>query len=280
MTSNTIYHYVYRITNLVEKKHYYGKRSSKCDPKKDLGVKYFSSSTDKEFREDQKLNPQNYRYKIVARFNTSSKAITRESKLHSIFNVGVNPSFYNKVKQKSTWFDSTGIKHSEETKKKMSIAATGRLCHENTKAAASKYFKNKPKSAEQKLKMKLAMTGKKKTQSSIEKTAYAKRGIPLTAEHKSKLAGTKNKYFIGYYITPDNVISIKKELDSLGVHKSWCKNSTKIISKSSYSQSRYLKENYSLNEILGKTFEELGFGFIPKELFFPIMCVLFILQPT
>ena len=36
MTSNTIYHYVYRITNLINNKHYYGKRSSKYKPKYDL----------------------------------------------------------------------------------------------------------------------------------------------------------------------------------------------------------------------------------------------------
>ncbi len=85
MTSKTIYHYVYRITNTVEKKHYYGKRSSKIEPKLDLGKKYFSSSNDKEFKIDQKLNPQNYRYKVVAHFNTALDAIIRESELHSMF---------------------------------------------------------------------------------------------------------------------------------------------------------------------------------------------------
>jgi DNA polymerase-1 len=53
MTSSNIYHYVYRITNVVEGKHYYGKRSSKIGPKLDLGKKYFSSSRDKQFIQDQ-----------------------------------------------------------------------------------------------------------------------------------------------------------------------------------------------------------------------------------
>ena len=43
MTSNIIYHYVYRITNLINNKHYYGKRSSKIEAKLDLGLKYYSS---------------------------------------------------------------------------------------------------------------------------------------------------------------------------------------------------------------------------------------------
>lgn len=280
MTSKYIYHYVYRITNVVENKHYYGKRSSKCDPKEDLGKKYFSSSTDKEFKIDQKLNPQNYRYKIVARFHTAYLAITRESKLHDLFNVGSNKKFYNKVKQKSSWFDSTGITMSEETRRKISIKAKGRPCPTNSRIASSKYWKGRSKSEEQKLKMRLAALGKKKAPESVEKSAAAKRGIHLTAEHKSKLSGIKNKFFDGYYITPNDILSIRKELDSLGVSKSWCKNSSRIINNSSYSQSNYLKQNYSRAEILGKTFEELGFGFIPKELFFPIICILFILQPT
>ena len=49
------FHYLYRITNLVENKHYYGIRTSKTTlPQYDLGIKYFSSSKDKEFKKDQK----------------------------------------------------------------------------------------------------------------------------------------------------------------------------------------------------------------------------------
>jgi hypothetical protein len=91
MTSNIIYHYVYRITNLVENKHYYGKRSSKIKPILDLGHKYFSSSRDKNFIQDQKANPTHYKYKIVANFETSESALTFEIKLHNKFNVGINP---------------------------------------------------------------------------------------------------------------------------------------------------------------------------------------------
>jgi hypothetical protein len=108
MTSTSIYHYVYRITNVVEKKHYYGKRSSKCDPKQDLGKIYFSSSTDKEFIVDQKKNPQNYRYKIVQKFCDGKSAILRESRLHKMFSVGANQKFYNRVNQTPSGYDSTG----------------------------------------------------------------------------------------------------------------------------------------------------------------------------
>ena len=102
-------HYVYRITNKVENKHYYGCRTTKLEPKDDLGSKYFSSSKDKSFIKDQKENPNNYKYKIIKIFSTREEAIELEIKLHKKFNVGLNDSFYNKVKQKSTGFDTTGI---------------------------------------------------------------------------------------------------------------------------------------------------------------------------
>ena len=92
----------------MEKKHYYGKRSSKCDPKQDLGEKYFSSSGDKEFLLDQKKNPQNYKYKIVQTFPSSKEALIRESKLHYKFNVGLNIKFYNNCIQSIGGFDPTG----------------------------------------------------------------------------------------------------------------------------------------------------------------------------
>ena len=59
------YHYVYRITNTVENKHYYGVRSSKIIPKDDLGKKYFSSSTDKNFMREQKEHPENFKFIIL-----------------------------------------------------------------------------------------------------------------------------------------------------------------------------------------------------------------------
>ena len=65
---NKKYHYVYRITNIKLNKHYYGLRSSKLEPSKDLGFKYFSSSSDREFIDDQTNNPQDYKYIIVSMY--------------------------------------------------------------------------------------------------------------------------------------------------------------------------------------------------------------------
>lgn len=120
-----IFHYVYRITNITLKKYYYGSRTSRgimpCD---DLGVVYFSSSHDKEFIADQKKNPHFYKYKVIKLFDTKAAALTYESTLHKKFNVDRNEKFYNLSKQTSSgfFFDSTGIRPSEETRKKLSDA--------------------------------------------------------------------------------------------------------------------------------------------------------------
>lgn len=113
MSNEIIYYSVYRITNLILKKHYYGYKTSSVHPKQIVGVSYFSSLSGQEgidFRNDQIENPQNYRYKIVGIFNNKTDAINLEIRLHNKFDVGVNQSFYNKAKQKSVGFDTTGTK--------------------------------------------------------------------------------------------------------------------------------------------------------------------------
>ena len=115
MSSKTIYHYAYRITNTLECKHYYGSRTSKIHPSKDLGKKYFSSSKDKEFKKDQKENPQNYKYKVIRLFDTREGAVSFEIRLHNKFDVGVNESFYNKAKQTSVGWDTTGMVNVRDT---------------------------------------------------------------------------------------------------------------------------------------------------------------------
>lgn len=105
--TETFYHYVYRITNLVENKHYYGKRTSTILPELDLGKMYFSSKKNvsgKNFKKDQKANPSNYKYKIVAKFKTKEEALKREVRLHKKFDVKNHSKFYNAANQTSSKF--------------------------------------------------------------------------------------------------------------------------------------------------------------------------------
>jgi len=128
-----LHHYTYRITNIILNKHYYGVRTSKINPKLDLGTKYFSSSCDKDFISDQKINPQNYKYKVIKISNTRKEAMELEIKLHNKFDVAINESFYNRAKQTSTGFDRSNCLVSEETRNKISIAGKGRIVSKETR---------------------------------------------------------------------------------------------------------------------------------------------------
>ncbi len=101
-------HYTYRIHNTKTNKSYIGDRSCQCKPKEDLGIKYFSSSSDKDFMEDQLNNPSDYNYWILDTFDTREEAKQLEIDLHNFHDVGRNPKFYNKAKQTSVKFDTTG----------------------------------------------------------------------------------------------------------------------------------------------------------------------------
>lgn len=98
------FHYVYEIEEIPTNKKYIGSRSSILLPEKDLGFKYFSSSTDKDFKNKQKNNPDDYKYKILSVHDNRKEAFLEEIRLHDFFQVHLNVSFINKAKQTSTYF--------------------------------------------------------------------------------------------------------------------------------------------------------------------------------
>ena len=116
------HHYIYRITNILLRMYYYGVRSTNLNPKDDLGTKYFSSSSNKEFIKDQKENPQNYRYKIIRIFDNRKDAISLEIKLHNKFNVKLHESFYNRANQTVVGFDMTGRIQYRSTKQRVEMS--------------------------------------------------------------------------------------------------------------------------------------------------------------
>lgn len=100
------YHYVYKlkIINPIDERLYYiGCRSSNCHPKDD---RYFSSS-----KEIKKMIKDGHKFtkKILKNFDYREEAISYEIELHNRFNVSFNSKFFNKVKQSSKKFDSTGL---------------------------------------------------------------------------------------------------------------------------------------------------------------------------
>ena len=184
------FHYVYRISNITENKHYYGKRSTSINPIDDIGKQYFSSSKDKDFITEQHEHPERFKYKVIRQFATSFDAIVFEIKLHNKFDVVKNPNFYNRAKQTSIGFDTTGIEVSEKIKSEMSKRRLGRKHSKETKEKIGNAHRGKPKSEEHKIaienaKSELWWDSIRKPKSEVHKIKIgnAHRGKPKSAEH-------------------------------------------------------------------------------------------------
>lgn len=169
-------HYVYIIKNVKTNKAYIGTRSAKV-AKDDLGIKYFSSSTDKEFMSNQQNNPDDYRYNIINVFKTRSEAIGAEIYLHNLFDVAKNPMFYNRAKQKVKGFDTSGIIVSAETRAKISEANKNPSL--KTRAKLSRVHKGKSLSSEQKAKISEIHKGKPKSAETRAKISETYKNRPV-----------------------------------------------------------------------------------------------------
>ncbi len=118
-------HYVYLIANIVNHKKYIGVRSCKIDPIDDIGVKYFSSSSDAEFMIEQK-ETDNFTYEILGYFDDRQTAELFENKLLKIYNVVDSKMFYNKARNISTGiYTGLGRKVSIKTREKLRKAKLG-----------------------------------------------------------------------------------------------------------------------------------------------------------
>jgi group I intron endonuclease len=226
------YNYVYRIKNKILNKHYYGVRGCNVAPKLDLGIKYFSSSSDSDFRNDQKNHPENYKYKIVRICSTRDEADILEIKLQEKFNVGINESFYNRAKRTSTGFSRADVKLSPEHKLKMSEAQTG----ENNPM----YGKNH--SDETRKKMSEAKLGEK----------HPMYGKDFSPEHKQKLSeankGENNPMFDKEH-TPEAKLKMREAKLGVPQEQVECPHCGKIGGKN-------LMSRYHFDNCKYKEFEE------------------------
>lgn len=100
-----INHYVYCITEHSTSKKYIGVRSCDKDPEQDIGYTYFSSSSDKVFMRNQKLNRINYSYEVMSQYDNRLNASLEEVRLHHLYQVNTNEMFINKFMSTSVGFN-------------------------------------------------------------------------------------------------------------------------------------------------------------------------------
>lgn len=245
------YHYTYRITNIVEKKYYYGVHSCNCLPKEDIGVKYFSSSKNKAFKDDIKENPQNYKYKVVKIFGTRKEALEHEIFLHAKFDVGVNKKFYNGAKQCSTNRDTSGLFPARDKDGNIFM-----ISRDDERFISGELIANSKRprdefTVEHRENLSKALTGKPKSK---EHCLAISRG---TDNH-----GKNHPRFKGYYVTPMGTFDSPAALIpiiTLTQMKIYCNDCSTIITPKAYNKSRFLQLFYAYDDIKDKTYKDLGF---------------------
>jgi hypothetical protein len=190
------FHYVYQIMNLADGISYIGVRSSDLEPIKDS--KYMGSSRHlaKAIKEQ---GAENFNKQILFEFGSRQEAVEMEIALHNFFDVAVNPNFYNKSKQKTSGFDTSGlpahnrgIPASESTKEKLRQLNTGKVG----------YWKGKTLPDEVREKIRQKLTGTKLSEETRKK---------LSAAHKGKRSG-ENHPMHGKHHTEESNIQRSEKL--------------------------------------------------------------------
>ena len=116
--------YIYKVTNFETDQYYIG---SQCSGKI-VGVNYFTSSTNKKFKEDFKTyREEKYEITIIKEFDDPKECVRAENYIIRNYiqkrdDLCLN-RFYCCGKEKI--FSTVGIHHSEETRKKISAAKKG-----------------------------------------------------------------------------------------------------------------------------------------------------------
>lgn len=199
-----MYHYTYLIQHKTDHKRYIGVRSSTVPPIEDTS--YWGSS--KHLPIDVKTTHQ----KIIIKEHPSRlEAVQHEILLHDLNNVAIDPSFYNKAKQTSTGFDTSGIPISEEMKAHLSTVLKGRDFGENHRKSISIALKGKPKTDEHKKACSVAQKvlaqqpGYKNPRQNANVSALTRSKISAAIKASGTSASVSNNRFKPWFITENNV---------------------------------------------------------------------------
>jgi hypothetical protein len=139
---------------------YFGSRSCECLPEEDLH--YFGSFADKNFTPTQKII-------LKDDYETRADAIKDEVILHDYYDVAANPHFANRSKQTSTRFTTSGMKMTEEQRKKIGDR-----------------FRGKKLSKEHIQKVSAANTGRKHTPEARKRMSEAQKNSTYVASEETR----------------------------------------------------------------------------------------------
>ena len=103
-----MYHFVYSIKEISTNRLYIGSRSTNIDPKDDI-LLYMSSSKDKNFKRNQKINKLDYEYTILSLWETRLLSDLEEIRLHTLYDVENNNQYINRRNARINQF--TGLDH-------------------------------------------------------------------------------------------------------------------------------------------------------------------------
>lgn len=156
-------HYVYLLQHRTTGMCYIGVRSCKCTVWDDDYMGSSSVMTEEDKDECNKI--------VLKRFDSREDAVAYEVEMHEKFDVAKNPLFWNRAKQTSTGFDTSGRVQPEEERKARSKALMG---HKGAKT----------------------WLGKKLPEATKKKMSEAAKGVPKSEAHKQALkeAHKKRKY--------------------------------------------------------------------------------------
>ena len=205
------YHYTYLIQHRTRDKRYIGVRSSDVHPTEDTSYWGSSKHLPNNIQEDH--------IKIILKIHpTREKAVEHEILLHKLNDVAKNPTYYNRARQTTKRFDTTGTVLSTQHKLKCSKALTGNTHTEETKKLLSEKLKGRVFTEETKKRM--SDTHKKLASSPNYKNN--RQGVTLSEDIKTKISkaiiekgcnkGTKNNKFKPWFITYKNITHLFYEI--------------------------------------------------------------------
>ena len=195
--------YIYKVTNLETHQYYIG---SQCRGKI-VGHNYFTSSTNKGFKEDFKnYGEEKYKIEIIKKFEDPKECVRAENYLirdHMLLKDGLCLNRFYCCNNKKI-FSTVGTHLSEETKRKMSTAHKGISRSEETRkkmGIAKKglipwnkgipgWNKGIPCSEETRQKLSIARLGTHLSEETRQKLSIARSGIPSPRRIKISIEGT------------------------------------------------------------------------------------------